>query len=179
MVSTRPDRRISHGFVLDVVPLLRWPGNQCDVQIHEIVGELSLATATASRLDGVLTAESMADSLTVSGVLDVSWTAACRRCLEPTTGCEEVAIKELYERRPVEGETYELSGEKIDLEPMIREAVLLGLPLAPLCREDCTGPLADGSDVSFGLDVDAKPRTDPRWAALSELAFEDSDDDDG
>lgn len=178
-MSRRPEHRTSHGFVLDVVPLLRWPGNRCDVHIHEVMGDLSLTSASANKLDGVLTAESMADSLTVSGTLEVSWTAPCRRCLDPTTGLERVPISEVYERRPVEGETYELAGEKLDLAPMIREVVLLGLPLAPLCREDCRGPVADGPSTSFGLETDAEPRIDLRWAALDQIAFEGSDDDEG
>ena len=41
---------------------------------------------------------------------------------------------------PTEGETYPLDGEQVDLEPLVRDAVLLALPLAPLCADDCPGP---------------------------------------
>ena len=70
----------------------------------------------------------------------MDWQGTCRRCLEPVEGEAEASVKEIFERHPVEGETYLLDGESIDLEPLVRDAVLLALPLAPLCREDCPGP---------------------------------------
>ncbi|MFV2039738.1 MAG: DUF177 domain-containing protein, partial [Acidimicrobiales bacterium] len=123
-VSGRLDPSVSHGFVVDVVPLLRWPGNRCDVHIHEVMNYVSLSASTATSVDGVLVAESMADSLTVTGTLDAGWSGECRRCLESAEGTVQVEIAEVYERDPVEGETYGLSGEKVDLEPMVRELVL-------------------------------------------------------
>ena len=36
-------------------------------------------------------------------------------------------------------EAYPLAGDELDLEPLARDAVLLELPLAPLCAEDCPG----------------------------------------
>ena len=36
-------------------------------------------------------------------------------------------------------EAYPLTGDELDLEPLARDAVLLELPLAPLCSEDCRG----------------------------------------
>ena len=41
---------------------------------------------------------------------------------------------------PVEGETYPLGRDPLDLEPVLREALALALPLAPLCDEACAGP---------------------------------------
>ena len=80
-------------------------------------------------------------------------------------------MREVFEPHPTEGETYPLRGEQVDLEPMVRDAVLLALPLAPLCGDDCRGPGARR------LPDRARPRTseapaDPRWAALSQLEFD-------
>ena len=66
------------------------------------------------------------------------------------------------------GELYHLDGDLLDLEPAFRDAVVLALPMSPLCREDCPGlcaecgvPLADaGPGHRHG------PPADPRWAAL-------------
>ena len=62
----------------------------------------------------------------------------------------------------------------IDLEPVAREAVLLELPLAPLCREDCAGLCPECGavldEVRCGHGIDA---ADPRWSALDDLRFED------
>jgi len=73
----------------------------------------------------------------------------------------------------VEGETYLLAENEVDLEPMVRETVLLNLPVAPLCSEDCAGPDPDRfpTTVVVEPDPDEPPPADPRWAALSEITF--------
>jgi uncharacterized protein len=52
----------------------------------------------------------------------------------------------------------------------VREAVLLDLPLAPLCRPDCAGLCPEcGADLNAG-DCGHRPNaTDPRWTALDDL----------
>ena len=67
-------------------------------------------------------------------------------------------------------ETYPLRGELLDLQPLIRDALLLELPLAPLCSEDCQGLCPTcGADLNDGpCDCDHAP-SDPRWAALDLL----------
>ena len=77
------------------------------------------------------------------GTLTAAWTAACSRCLEPVAGEISVHVDELFETLPLEGETYQLDEDVIDLEPMVRDALLLELPLAPLCSADCAGLCAD------------------------------------
>ena len=74
-------------------------------------------------------------------------------------------------------ELYYLDGDLLDLEPAFRDAVVLALPMSPLCREDCPGlcaecgvPLADA-----GPGHRHEPAADPRWAALRQLA--DTEDD--
>jgi uncharacterized protein len=112
-------------------------------------------------------------------------TGECARCLGPVTSSVDVAFRELYE--PDSGPQALASepdddvdrrfmvGDLIDLEPAFRDAVVLALPLAPLCRADCEGlcpecgtPLAEaGPGHSHGADAD------PRWAALSQLDLEE------
>ena len=48
------------------------------------------------------------------------------------------------------GETYPLDGDEVDLEPLVRDAVLLSLPLAPLCRPRLPGSRPDGHPVLVG-----------------------------
>ena len=57
---------------------------------------------------------------------------------------------------------------------MVRDAVLLELPLAPLCDEDCAGLCPTcGVEPQRGRPATASPRCDdPRWAALDDLKFE-------
>lgn len=165
------------GLILDVVPLLRWPGNQAELQVEEVLDDLATTTAEAQGIAGTLVAESMSDALSVTGTLHVSWVGECRRCLEPTGGVVDVDVREIYERSAVEGETFELDGDQVDLEPMVREQVLLALPLAPLCDDACAGPAPDQFPATAERGAhdpdDDRPAGDPRWAALDALHFDD------
>jgi uncharacterized protein len=91
-------------------------------------------------------------------------------------GTVDVDVRELYrprrEREPDEGdeETYELGTDTLDLAPLARDAVLLGLPMALLCREDCQG-LCDrcGADLNDGPCPCPEAPVDDRWAVLDVL----------
>ena len=68
-------------------------------------------------------------------------------------------------------ELYYLDGDLLDLEPALRDAVVLALPMSPLCREDCPGlcvecgvALADA-----GPDHEHQDAPDPRWAGLKQF----------
>jgi uncharacterized protein len=66
-------------------------------------------------------------------------------------------------------ETYPLEGDQLDLRPLVRDALLLELPLAPLCRQDCCGLCTQcGADLNSGP-CDCLPAPDPRWGALDVL----------
>jgi uncharacterized protein len=98
-------------------------------------------------------------------------------------GSSTAEVREIFERHPTEGETYPLGDELVDLEPMVRDAALLVLPLAPLCKDDCLGPAPDafparvepegGDEADETDEADGEePPTDPRWAALDQLKFD-------
>jgi uncharacterized protein len=110
--------------------------------------------------------------LTATGVIRAPWDGRCRRCLQDVEGELVVDTSEVFEPHPAEdAETYPLSADRVDLEPMIRDALLLALPLAPLCRDDCAGPDPDEHPVGIAGDEDAAT-PDPRWSALGELRFD-------
>lgn len=173
---------------LSVVEDLRQPGVR---RVVRRVLDLGGTATTAARLagdgfvDADLVVEAVGDDVVVSGTLRTPWEGACRRCLGEVQGDLEVPVREVFERRPTEGETYQLGDGIVDLGPMVREAVLLALPLAPLCSPDCAGPdperfparpaggadgVADG--VADGGDGGESPARDPRWAVLDELRFD-------
>jgi uncharacterized metal-binding protein YceD (DUF177 family) len=80
----------------------------------------------------------------------------------------------LFEFEAREGESYPIRGEHIDLAPLTREALLLNLPLAPLCREDCAGLCPRcGADLNAGPCGCGSDERDPRWAILDVLKEED------
>ena len=113
--------------------------------------------------------EPVGDTVEAVGAVSAAWEGDCGRCLRPATGLATGEVEEVFEPHPVEGETYPLAHGEIDLEPMARETVLLELPQAPLCREDCLGLCPTcGADRNQG-DCDCAPPADARWAALDQL----------
>ena len=116
-------------------------------------------------------AESIENGVVLTGTAVVPWTGSCRRCLEPVSGVAELPIREIYEHVPVDGETWPLEGDHIDVGPLLHDAALLALPLAPLCGPDCLGPAPEvfPAQVADDADEDAPPPKDPRWAALDGL----------
>jgi uncharacterized protein len=167
-----------------VTELRRYLGTRREVQ--ESVELPDLATSAAAVVPGEpvevdLVLESIPQGVSVSGTVRARWAGECRRCLEEVVGTAEIEVKEIFERTPTDGETWLLGPDEIDLEPVVREAVLLSLPLAPLCREDCEGPAPDRfpTVVEGTLEADEtepEPPRDPRWAALDELDLAEDGD---
>lgn len=117
--------------------------------------------------------EGVAKGLVVEGFLSGRWTAECSRCLTEVVGPFAVEVQELFEDEAVEGDTYRLQGDEIDIEPLVRDAVLLSLPNAPLCTDDCAGLCAVcGTDRNLGRCACSTDTSDPRWAALAGLRFD-------
>ena len=163
---------------LGVTEQLRHPGVRRSIERSVAIPGLSTSSASVPDgaevgLSGVV--EATGADVVVTGTLEVPWTGECRRCLAPVEGRQQVEVREVFARHPVEGETYPLANDTIDLEPMVREAVLLALPLAPLCATECAGPDPDRFPASAHTDGtdDPPPVRDPRWAALDDLRFDD------
>lgn len=149
-----------------------------------MLGGLAITTAAVpvdAEIGIDLLLETMLPGLVASGTITVPWEGDCRRCLGPVRSETVVEVREIFDPKPIEGETYPLGEDLVDLEPMVRDAVLLALPLAPLCGPECQGPapdlfptgLPDGTDSTGG---DDEPPADPRWAALSDLNFDSPGD---
>jgi uncharacterized protein len=167
--------------VVGVTDLRRRPGTQRELQLAAPLPDLSISSAAVPAgaevaLDGVI--EAIEGGVTVTGRVTAPWEGECRRCLDLVEGRLEADLREVFEPHPTEGETYPIAGDEIDLEPVVRDAVLLSLPLAPLCRDDCPGPAPDAFPTGPRDDTDERrePVGDPRWAALSELEFDDEPD---
>lgn len=159
---------------IGVAELRRRPGNRQHVRRTVPVGRISTSTAAIGasgevELDVVM--ESLSDGLTVSGVVRVPWTGECRRCLEPTSGVVEAEVLEVFKDHPDEGDMLATDGDAVELGPVVHDAAVLALPVAPLCREDCPGPDPHEFPVRTE-DGDEGPVEDPRWAALRELRFD-------
>jgi uncharacterized protein len=159
---------------LNVSDLLRKPGSRRDARLETSslvgvqVGGARLDPDALLVLDVVL--ERIPDGIVVRGRIRCRWQAPCARCLRTVSADLDGAVSELFEAQPLEGETYLLDGDEIDLEGPARDIVLLELPVAPRCRDDCRGlcPLCgiDRNDAECTCDLNPP---DPRWDALREL----------
>ena len=175
-------------FHVPVAKLLASPGERKEVSCRGEIGPVSTTTAevVGDAAQVKLTLEALTSGeIAVYGEVSAEWKGGCRRCLEEVTGEVVVRVKEIFESSPTEGETYKLDDDSVHLREMTREALLLHLPLAPLCAEDCAGPVLaaesspQSSAVSSPRSSETKlltqqseePQKDPRWQALDNLKF--------
>jgi uncharacterized protein len=173
---------VSRPFVVPTGELFRQRGVRHAVTLVGPLPGLALSTARLTTDDVVadLVLEAQGETVTVSGTVTGWWEGECRRCLETTGGEATVELSEVFEPDPVEGETYPIGRDDLDLEPAVREALALALPLAPLCDDACRGPDPDAHPVTRESDADAAGAgangeshpADPRWGALDSLRFD-------
>ena len=167
--------------MLDTRELGRRPGSQREVSLTvpapADLGIEVLGVPEGSQVDLDLRLEAVMEGVLVTGTARVGLEGECARCLEPLSDEIEVRFQELfvYDLQDVdpdeEFEVSTLQADLVDLEPLLRDAVVLALPFRPLCQDDCPGlcpecgaRLADDPDHGHGAPVD------PRWAALTALA---------
>jgi DUF177 domain-containing protein len=119
-----------------------------------------------------VTLSSYPGGVMASGKVEAPWTGECRRCGRPVEGGVQAAVRERYvegEEAELDDEAYPLAGDVLDLEPLARDAVLLDLPLAPLCAEDCLG-LCPQCGINRNEETcSCEQPADPRWSALDAL----------
>ena len=135
------------------------------------VDVLGVPEGSALELD--LRLESVVEGVLVSGTVTGTVAGECVRCLDPVSQHLTVEVQELWTRgepADAEDELPRLDGDLLDLEPVLRDAVVLALPLRPLCRDDCPGLCSEcgahlADDPGHGHEV-----ADPRWATLQQLA---------
>jgi uncharacterized protein len=106
----------------------------------------------------------------------------CARCLDPVVRDVDKSFDLLYRPQGVDAGAQEISvtqaeaeigyytGSGLMLEDVLREQVLLAMPLKTVCREDCRGlcPLC-GKNRNLEACSCASEVKDPRWDALKEL----------
>jgi uncharacterized protein len=156
---------------VDVQDLLGRPGAAREVHLAEhmdgLVTELA-RVPTPLRVDVVL--ESVVQGILVSGPVRGEMSFRCARCLRPFSRDFSVEVTELFAAGASSAdEAYPLGEGTIDLEPMIRDAVMLSMPFSPVCQEECLGLCERcGGNRNLG-ECTCSPEVDPRWEALQHL----------
>ncbi len=163
--------------VLDTRELGRRPGAMRRISrtVQALAGfdvdVMSVPVGTGIELE--IRLESVIEGVLVSGSARSAAAGECVRCLDALERELEVSFQELYVHAgvdaPPDDETLVLEGDLIDLEPVLRDAVVLALPLQPVCRDDCPG-LCPECGARLADDPGHRhDAVDPRWAALADL----------
>jgi uncharacterized protein len=121
--------------------------------------------------------EAVMDGVLVSGSARAPLAGECVRCLEPFESDLDASFQELYAYPDSDADegAPRLVGDLLDLEPVLRDAVVLALPLQPRCREDCPGLCADCGARLADQPEHHHEVADPRWAALQGLFGDQGD----
>ncbi len=170
-------------WVLDTRELVRRPGTMRSVttvvKAPEPIGTDVIAIAADHPVELEVRMESVVEGVLASGSVQAVATGVCVRCLEPIDVDVDVTFQELfaYPDRAAHHQSvgadeeqeadHRLDQDLMDLEELVRDAVVTTLPFRPVCRDDCPGlcsecgaHLADDPDHQHDV-------TDPRWAALA------------
>ncbi|MFX0537755.1 YceD family protein [Ornithinimicrobium sp. Y1847] len=188
-------------WVVDTRELIRRPGTMKELSwtltAPERIGTDVIGVPAGSEVEIDLRLESVVEGVLASGTVTASSSGVCVRCLDELEGDLDVTFQELFaypERADRHGkastargtakqtdsdeeEQYELDGDLMDLEEVLRDAIVTALPFQPVCRDDCPGLCSEcgarlADDPDHHHDV-----IDPRWAALSQLASDPTHDD--
>jgi uncharacterized protein len=167
--------------VLDTRELGRRPGSQREVSrsvpAPADLGIEVLHVPEGSPVDLDLRTEAVMEGVLVTGTARAGLEGECVRCLGGIDDEIEVDLQELYvyddlDTDPDEDdETSVLHDDLLDLEPVLRDAVVLALPFQPLCGPDCPGLCPEcGARLADDPDHAHEEPVDPRWAVLKEMS---------
>ena len=158
---------------VNAAELLRRPGTEKLVQCAVAVEDLGIDDARfrpGSSIQVDLRLESLSDGIVVEGTLLAPWAAVCRRCLKPVSGIEKCAVRELYQVVVTDDDAFAITGDQLNLVSMVRECVLLDVPMSPLCRGDCAGLcLSCGVDRNVSTCACTAPKQASPWDVLDQL----------
>jgi uncharacterized protein len=145
----------------------RWEDVSLSVRAPEDLRIEVIGVPEGSQMQLDLRLESVAEGIYVSGTVFGTAKGQDVRTLEDVEIPVEVSIEELfaYEADPQDEETYVMQGDMLDLEPAVRDAVVMSLPFRPR-KDDDEGEFS----YTLGEDIDpGEPEDDPRWAALKSV----------
>lgn len=181
------EERVSHSpsaaaspFRFHVRDLVRRPGAQRDqsisLEVPSALGTEMIAVPEGAAADLSVRFEVVTDGIWVSGSLNTEAVGECSRCLEEVRLDVDATIQGLFlypgadvDEEDDSDDVYEFDGEYIDLEDVVRDAVVTLMPFRPLCDPNCPG-LCDQCGARLADDPGhAHEMLDPRWSALDSV----------
>ncbi len=175
--------------VLDTRELGRRPGSQREVLLTvpapADLGIEVLAVPEGAPVELDLRMEAVMEGVLITGTAQAGLEGECARCLEPIREDLVVNFQELFVYDDIrdsadaeeDDEVSMLRDDLVDLEPLLRDAVVLALPFQPLCEDDCPGLCVEcGARLADDPDHTHEAAIDPRWTALTALTEEAHED---
>ncbi|GAB2880842.1 YceD family protein [Nocardioides pacificus] len=166
--------------MLDTRELGRRPGSQREVfrsvPAPADLGIEVLRVPEGSPVEFDLRIEAVMEGVLVTGTATAGLVGECARCLEPIEDEMSAPFQELFvyddHGHDVDDEdgVSRLEDDLLDLEPILRDAVVLALPFQPLCEEDCPGLCIEcGARLADDPEHTHEAAIDPRWMGLTQL----------
>lgn len=172
---TEKAARPKHPFWVQVAALRRELGSAESVDrsgVIEGLAGVSVSVPEGAPVAVAVVLSSYPGGIMATGTVEAPWRGECRRCGGEIEGRVLASVRERFVQAGHTGgdeEAYLYSDDVVDLEPMARDAILLELPLAPLCSEECLG-LCPACGTNRNLSsCDCEAQIDPRWSALDQL----------
>ena len=162
--------------LINIIEMTRRAGTLKDIEITIPVSTFDFADKRLNdetEIEIALQLESINGGIIVQGTVTGQSQLLCGRCLRNIEYANVASIDEMYQRVPDNPDAYPIVGESLDLQPMVREMVLLSLPDTPLCKADCPGLCPQcGADLQSAPCGCQAQRLDERWAILDHLREE-------
>ncbi|MGM7665974.1 YceD family protein [Microbacterium sp. A93] len=149
--------------------------HQFSVALKEQWGEGIVSVEASAEIDVEVRLESVHEGILVSGTADAEYKGVCGRCLIDIAEPVEVEFQELFAYPGEEETDFEVQDDHVDLETLVREAVVLSLPFQPVCQPDCPGlDPTSGVKLTESTGVESDAPIDPRWSALQQITDQGS-----
>jgi uncharacterized protein len=175
----------------NVAQLLKGPtGQRRHFELHENIEQLDPELTPVAPVTGSVTLTRTSQGILATGRLQTRLRVECSRCLEPYDADVELDLEEEFHPTvmiddapldpiPKEDRDQALdidAHHNLDLSEVVRQGLLLALPMELLCRPDCLGlcPNCGGNRNLGECRCEPEP-ADPRWLALQDLLSNDSD----
>jgi uncharacterized protein len=145
------------------------------IRLSEQWGEGLVSVVQGEELDLDVRLESVHEGILVTGEADSTYRGECGRCLNPIDAPVEVEFQELFAYPGEEANDFEVQDDHVDLETLVRDAVVLSLPFQPVCQPDCPGlDSSTGEKLAVSTDAESTAPIDPRWSALRQITDQDA-----
>ena len=141
-----------------------------DIALPVHWGEGLVAVPAQSPVSIEVRLESVHEGILATGTATATYEGECGRCLTPISDRVEVEFQELFAYPGEEANDFEVQDDHVDLETLVRDAVVLSLPFQPVCQPDCPGLDPEtGERLTGSAGKEQVAPVDPRWAALQQI----------